>query len=127
MTKSIQSNRYIISDNTPQHLIDLGFRKHINTDTEEEYRYNFTVLKYDNLTALRGRITVYTDTKEIKIDVMDNNYGTYSPFYNVEYGNYDVILKKINKSILAEFKKLGITEYKKKNKNEKENKPNGNN
>ena len=112
MTKSIHSNKYIISDNTPQHLIDLGFRKHINTDTEEEYRYNFTVLKYDNLTALRGRITVYTDIKKIKIDVMDNNYSTYSPFYNIECGNYDVILKKINKSILTEFKKLGITEYK---------------
>lgn len=126
MTKSIHSNRYIISNNSQQHLINIGFRKHINTDTEE-YRYNFTVMKYDNLTALRGRITVYTDTKDIKIDVMDNNYGTYSPFYNVEYGNYDVILKKINKTILAEFKKLGIIEYKNKNKNEKENKTNGNN
>ena len=44
---------------------------------------------------------------------MDNNYSTYSPLYNRACGNYDVILKKINKSILSEFKKLGISEYKK--------------
>ena len=64
--------------------------------------------------ALRGRIIAYTDTKEIKIDVMDNNYASYAPFYDTEYGNYEPIMEKINKNILEEFTKLGIIEYKNK-------------
>ena len=66
--------------------------------------------------ALCGRIIAYTDTKEIKIDVMDNNYVSYRPFYNnnIECGNYEPIMEKINKNILEEFKKLGIMEYKNK-------------
>lgn len=67
--------------------------------------------------ALCGRIIAYTDTKEIKIDVMDNNYVSYRPFYNnnIECGNYEPIMEKINKNILEEFKKLGIVEKEIKN------------
>ena len=108
--KSIQQNRYKIDDNSPNHLIGVGFHK--SYDIEEKYIYNFVVLKYENMIALRGRIIVYPDNKEIKIDVMDNNYALYAPFYHIEYGNYDVIIDKINKSILTEFTKLGITKAK---------------
>lgn len=114
--KSIQQNKYKIDDNSPSHLIDLGFYK--TYDTEEKYIYNFVVLKYEKMIAIRGRIIVYPDTKEIKIDVMDNSYALYAPFYHIEYGNYDVIMEKINKSILAEFKKLGITKTKEKDNDE---------
>ena len=106
-TKSIQSNIYIISDNTPQHLLDIGF--HRVFDYDEQYVYNFPVLKYKKITTLRGKITVYTDSKEIKIDVFDiSNHSIYAPFYNSEYKNREVIMEKINKNILSEFKKLGI-------------------
>lgn len=104
--KSIHENRYIISDNSSKHLLDLGFKC---DETEEKYVYNFSVLKYEKMTALRGRITTYTDTSDIQIDVMDNNFTPYAPFYNIECGNYDVILNKINKAILNEFSKLKIT------------------
>ena len=106
INKSIYSNKYIIKDNSSQHLLDLGFRRYY--DSEERYIYNFIVLKYEKMIALRGRIIAYTDTKEIKIDVMDNNYASYRPFYNVTCGNYEPIMEKINKNILEEFKKLGI-------------------
>ena len=106
-TKSIQSNTYIISDNTPQHLLDIGF--HRTFDYDEQYVYNFPVLKYKKITTLRGKITVYTDSKEVKIDVFDiNNHSIYAPFYNSEYKNREVIMEKINKNILSEFTKLGI-------------------
>ena len=111
-TKSIQSNTYIISDNSPQYLFELGF--HRVFDYDEQYVYNFPVLKYKKMTTLRGKITVYTDSKEVKIDVFDiNNHSIYAPFYNSEYRNREVIMEKINKNILSEFTKLGI---KKKNK-----------
>lgn len=110
--KSIQQNKYKIDNNSPSHLIDIGFHK--SYDVEDKYIYNFIVLKYEKMVSLRGRIIVYPDTKEIKINVMDNNYALYAPFYHIEYGNYDVIMEKINNSILSEFKKLGISKMKEK-------------
>ena len=104
--KSIHENKYIISNNTAQHLLDLGFKYYA---TEDTYIYNFTVLGYEKMTVLRGKITAHIDTKEVQMDVADNNYTPYAPFYNVEYGNYDVMLNKINKAILNEFSRLKIT------------------
>lgn len=52
---------------------------------------------------------------------MDNNFTPYAPFYNIEYGNYDVVLNKVNKAILNEFSKLKITK-----KNEKKDMKNEN-
>lgn len=104
--KSIHENSYIIFDNTAKKLLDLGFKYDA---AEEKYVYNFAVMKHEKVTVLRGRVTAYTDTNEIEIDVMDNNFAPYSPFYNIEYGNYDVILNKINKTILNEFSKLKVT------------------
>ena len=86
--------------------MDLGFK----FDKEEaKYVYNFTVMKHEKTTVLRGRITAYTDTNKIQIDVTDNNCAPYAPFYNIECGNYDVMLNKVNKAILNEFSKLKIT------------------
>lgn len=66
----------------------------------------FTALRYDKVTVLRGRITACTDRNEIQIDLMDNNFTPYAPFYNIECGNYDVVLSKINKAILNELSRL---------------------
>lgn len=104
--KSIYKNEYIISDNTAKHLLDLGFKY---DESEEKYVYKFTVLRYEKMTVLRGRITAYTETNKIQIDVMDNNFTPYAPFYNTEWGNYDEMINKINKIILIEFQKLKIT------------------
>lgn len=104
--KSIHENQYVISDNTAEHLIGLGFKY---DNDEDKHVYTFPVLRYDKMTALRGRITAYTDTNEIQVDVTDNNFTPYAPFYNIECGNYDVVLNKINKVILNEFSKLKIT------------------
>ena len=115
INKSIYSNKYIIKDNSSQHLLDLRFRRYY--EPEERYVYNFVISKYGKSTVLCGRIIAYTDTKEIKIDVIAHNYTAYAPFYDTEFGNYEPIMKKINKTILEEFKKLGIIEYKNKKEN----------
>ncbi|MFG6322643.1 MAG: hypothetical protein K1W41_14530 [Lachnospiraceae bacterium] len=104
--KSIHEDQYIIFDNTAKHLLDLGFK--YDSD-EDKYTYNFSALKYEKTTVLRGIITAYTNTDKIKIDVKDNNFIPYAPFYNIECGNYDVILNKINKAILNEFSKFKIS------------------
>lgn len=103
---STYDNQYIISDNSAQHLLELGFKY----DNEENiYVYNFNVLRHEKTTVLRGKITAFTTSNNIHIDVTDNNYIPYAPFYNIEYGKYDVILNKINKAILNEFSKLIIS------------------
>lgn len=104
--KSIHENQYKISDNSARSLLDLGF-KHDNE--EEKYVYNFTVMKHEKIVVLRGKIIAYTDTNEIQIDIVDTNRVPYAPFYNIECGNYDVVLNRINKAILNEFSKLKIT------------------
>lgn len=104
--KSIHDNQYVISDNSIKHLFDLGFR--YNND-EERYTYYFSILKHDKMTVLRGKVSIYIDTNEIQIDVVDNNFTPYAPFYNIECGNYDIVLNRINKAILNEFSKLKIT------------------
>ena len=65
--KSIHENQYIIPDNSAKHLLVLGFK--YDSD-EDKYIYNFSVLRYDKTTVLRCKVTVYTDTNEIQIDVM---------------------------------------------------------
>lgn len=109
--KSMHEDRYVISDNTAGHLINLGFKY---DNDEDEYIYIFSVLRYNKMTVLRGKIKAYTDTNEIRIDVMDNNFIPYAPFYNIECGNYDIILNKINNAILNEFSKLKIAKNVKK-------------
>lgn len=116
--KSIHEDQYIISDNTAGHLIDLGFKYDNN---EDEYIYKFPILRYEKMIVLRGKIKAYTDTNKVQIDVVDNNFTPYAPFYNIEYGNYDVVLNKVNKAILNEFSKLKITK-----KNEKKDMKNEN-
>ena len=106
---SIHENNYIISDNTAKKLLDLGFKY---DETEEKYVYNFPVLRHEKITVLRGRIIAYTDTNKIQIDVMDNNFAPYAPFYNIECGNYDTIMNKINRAILNEFSKVKIVKRK---------------
>jgi hypothetical protein len=107
--KSIQDNDYIISVNNTRHLLDLGFK---HDETEEKYVYYFPALRHEKITVLHGRIIAYIDTNKIQIDVIDNNATPYAPFYNIECGNYDTIMNKINKAILNEFRKLKIVKGK---------------
>lgn len=102
---------YYITDSVPQHLLDLGFAR-IRDGQNETFIYTFPALKYNNVTVLRAKITVYPNTKQIRIDVTDNNYAPYAPFYNVEFGIYNTIIKQINSAILNRFAQLGIKKLK---------------
>lgn len=88
------------------------YNKYLSEEYEEPvFIHRFPVYKYNKTTLLEGEFILYKDRTKIKINVIDRADGTlYTPFYIYEYGNYEPLLKIINKNIKQEIKKLGITE-----------------
>lgn len=85
----------------------------LSDENEDIYTYRFPVYKNGGFTILECEIAVCLNTGDTNIDVFE--YGTrdrYAPFYYVEYGNYDSMLKSINDCINPELKKLGINKKK---------------
>lgn len=116
--RAIYDNKYAISDNSKEYLTGLGFRQR---NEDGMYTYHFDALRHERTTVLIGRrIIVYDDSKDIHIDILDNNGLSYAPFYNAAmYNTHRVVLEKVDSAVLKEFKKLGI---KKVISNEKRNK-----
>lgn len=112
--KSIRNKTYIIKNNSERNLINLGFR--LKKDVEEEYKiysYKFPIMQYEDIVTLYGEITVFTDSKIVKLAVYNGIGDIYTRFYNdEECGNADPILDWINQRFLHEFKKINITEKK---------------
>ena len=108
--KSIKSNQYIIKDNSVGNLINLGFQLKERSDDGDMYSYRFPIMKYMDITTLVCELTVFTDSKEVRIDVYDGINRIYPRFYHNEFGNADVILTEINKNILNKMRKMGIAE-----------------
>lgn len=107
-------------DVTRSWLLKNGFRqqKPINNEECDLYEYRFPVCKYKGVTTLECVLTFFVQpsgTSEIVIDVIDHNTETkYAPFYNIECGNYDSFLSKIDSKIMKELNKLKIKRRKKK-------------
>lgn len=79
-------------------------------DIENYYVLRFPVYKYKSTTMLCCELTVVEGNKDVEINVyLNNTCNTYHPFYHIEYGDYNDLLKKIDNNIAKEFKKLGIT------------------
>lgn len=92
-------------------LLHHGFRynKDFSTTDLDIYTYRFPVYKYKNFIVLECEINIFMEDGNISINVY--NYGTndkYAPFYHLEYGNYDKILKIVNEKIDKELKQIGI-------------------
>ena len=107
----MRSTEYKLNNPTIENIRNLGFRYSTLLSTEEEkiYIYRFPVYKYKNKTVLECELTVGFDTNNIIINVYNSHHEIYTPFYNVEYGNFESILDIVNKNINKEFKKLGVT------------------
>ncbi len=96
---------------TKEWLLSNGFRYNrlFSDDEAEVYTYRFPVYKYNKFTALECELKVMLGNDVINVNVYD--YGTndkYAPFYYCEYGNYDKILKEINKKIDIALKKIKV-------------------
>lgn len=107
----LANNKYIKRNVTKEWLAKNNFKyNNVLSDEENEvYAYRFPVHKNGFFTVLECEIAICFNSGEVNVDVFE--YGTrdrYAPFYYVEYGNYDVMLKSINDKIENELKKLRI-------------------
>lgn len=106
----IRDRRYKIADHSPDRLKSLGFSfdRKKSCDGIKCYSIRFPVLKYNNTANMTGEITVNAENGEAIMDVYDLKGRTYAPFYHCKYGNYEGVLKIINKNIIKQIKRLGI-------------------
>lgn len=108
----IINNTYKIRDSSKNNLLPLGFRynTYYSNSDADCYTLRFPVHKYNGTTILECELIIGANSSgNVTINVFDKNTkSTYKPFYNFAYGNYKPIIKTINKSILTQFKKLGI-------------------
>jgi len=72
------------------------------------YTHRFPIIKHDGVTTIEGEFTIIGDTGEVLINVYDMNRNLYAPYYAVMFGDYTIVLNKINNNIEQELKRLGI-------------------
>lgn len=113
MKQQLEEN-YILKDHTVDNLKSLGFRRYSPMcDGESSYYiYRFPVNRYLGTITLECELKIDSNTGDIRIDVYDMDHDLFAMFYN-EYTDFNEgLMSKINKCILAEFKRLGIERMK---------------
>lgn len=75
------------------------------------YTHRFPIVKHNGVTTIEGEFTIMGDTGDVLINVYDMSHNLYAPYYAVMFGDYTIVLNKINKSIDQELKRLGIKKY----------------
>ena len=107
-------NTYKLPKPNINKLSELGFRydRKLSTSEQAVYYYKFPVLKYKEYTTLECEISINTSNEYVDINVYDENGNMYFPFYHNEYGNHEPLIKKINKKINSELKRIGIVKIK---------------
>lgn len=110
MKNNITNNSYEMKDYTIKNLKNLGFyyNKKVSDNEKKCYSIRFPVVKYNTYASIEGEFTVDIDNGCVCINVYDLKGNYYAPFYNHEYGNYNDILKIINKNIDKQLKKYKI-------------------
>lgn len=92
---------------------DFRYSRTYSDSESDAYLRRFPVYKYGSYCTLEGEVLIYVETGEVKINVYESGTNDiYAPFYHVEYGNYDSLLKIIDKYIYAELKRLNIRKVK---------------
>ena len=103
MARLVQSQYKL--DVTKNEMKALGFRYDRELD---DYIYKFPVYQYNKNPLLFCKIGIDEETKKIWFNVYDARNALYALYYNDEYGNNDII-PNIEKVILSELDKLGVT------------------
>lgn len=112
MAEQLITKKYKMLYPSETKLVKFGFKKVKNEDDYSIWKYTFPVYKHNKITTIEGVITIEMPNGKVKLDVYSNG-NTYTPFYGIEYGNYEVIMNIINSNILREFNKLNIKEKRK--------------
>lgn len=112
MTKQQLEENYILKNHTINNLKSLGFHRYSPMCDRESsyYIYRFPVNKYLRTTTLECELKVDSNTGNIRVDVYDMDHDLFAMFYNNYTESNKVLLSRINKIILSEYKKLGIEE-----------------
>lgn len=99
-----------MKDFSINNLENMGFylNKEASDNERKCYSIRFPVVKYNTHISIEGEITVDSTNGNIVINVYDLKGNYYAPFYNREYGNFDDILKIINKNIKKQMIKCKI-------------------
>ena len=120
MTKQQLEDNYILKDHSSENLRLLGFHRYSLMCDEDSsyYIYRFPVEKYLGKTVLECELKIDSNTGNIRVDVYDMDHDVFAMFYNEETESNKSLLTRINKNILAEYKKLGIVNKSKNNKQE---------
>lgn len=87
-----------------------GFSEPLSDNRCSVYLRRFPAFKWNGIVLLDAEIKASYPNKGIEVNCYD--YGTnnpYAAFYYVDCGDYTKLLESIDKRILAEFKKLGIS------------------
>lgn len=106
----ILKSEYIKTNQSKQWLIQNDFKhsKLLSNDKLNIYTYRFVVHKYKNIPVLTCELSMDINTGKVGINVYDENWSMYHPFYNIECGNYDPLIDSINKKIVKKLNSLGI-------------------
>ena len=99
-----------MKDYSTKNLKTIGFslNKEASDGKRKCYSIRFPVVKYNEHASIEGEITVDSTNGNIFINVYDLKGNHYVRFYNHEYGNFDDILKIINKNIEKQLRKYKI-------------------
>ena len=119
---NITKTKYRKKNITREWLLSNGFHYNrlLSDDESDVYTYRFPVHKYNKFTILECELKVVLGEEIISVNVYDyNTNDKYAPFYYYEYGNYDKMLKEINRKIESVLKKMNI--YREENKRGKSN------
>ena len=118
MTKQELEENYTLKDHSQENLRLLGFHRYSLMCDEYSmyYIYRFPVEKYLGKTVLKCELKIDANTGDIRVDVYDMDNDIFAMFYNETTESNKAFLTRINKNILAEYKKLGIVNKSKNNK-----------
>ena len=103
-------NKYKINDYSISNLKLLGFHYNEEASNLEQkcYSLRFPVVKYNEYANINAEITINSYNGEININVYDLKGNFYPPFYNQKYGDFNDILKIIDRNINKKLKCLKI-------------------
>lgn len=102
-------HKYIKPDVTKKWLIENGFQynKLLSSDNEI-YTYRFAVHKYKKYSILTCELSIDLYSGVVGIDLYDEKWELYYPFYSIKCGNYDSLLEPIYKKISDKLQEFGI-------------------
>ena len=102
--KTIKIKKYKIEDNNFDNLKKLGF----TSLGDGIYIHNFPCYRWHGFVTITGRFVAYDDTKEIVIDVFQEDGRPYAPYYSNEKNN---VLAIVRANIKKECEKCNISSY----------------